>query len=109
METRSAIGTGRREAAPRAPGLLVALEAEAPLDVWRERLRVRVVVQRAQAPLRLYLYLDGDLLDATVQDAASYEFRAASVTDGRHALTARVVDATGRWGGASEVVECRPR
>jgi hypothetical protein len=66
-----------------------------------------VAVAGAVMPIRLYLYLDGELLDATQQEAGTYEYRTTSIDGGRHALTARAVDAIGRWGGASGIVDCR--
>ncbi|HEY6416233.1 MAG TPA: hypothetical protein VIX41_08350, partial [Acidimicrobiales bacterium] len=54
-----------------------------------------------RAPLRLLLYLDGELASACDSVADVYEFRAAGLAGARRALTVRVIDADGRWGGAS--------
>lgn len=96
---------GRRDtAAPRRPGLQLSVEARVGEN--GDAFLVAVAVAGAVMPIRLYLYLDGELLDATRQEADTYEYRAAaSIDPGRHAVTARAVDATGRWGGASGIVD----
>ena len=66
---------------------------------------VRVRVAGARMPARIYLYVDGDLADMWVDNAAAYELPAGRFAPGPHAVTARAVDNLGRWGGASMVVE----
>jgi hypothetical protein len=62
---------------------------------------VQVRVNGGTPPLRLLLYCDGVLAGACDSVADLYEFRASMAPGARHAFTARVVDAAGRWGGAS--------
>ena len=66
---------------------------------------IRLRVHGARTPTRLYLYIDGDLADTWVDIEASYDAHAERLTAGRHAVTARAVDALGRWAGASTIVE----
>jgi hypothetical protein len=80
------------------PGLRVALAAfvtaGAPI--------VRVHVDGAQPPFRLRLYVDGELADVWSPAADVTEVACPALGDGgRHSVTARAVDATGRWGAAS--------
>lgn len=65
---------------------------------------LRVDVNGGRAPLRLLLYVDGDLASACDSVADIYEFRASSLAGPRRALTVRVIDADGRWGSASQVI-----
>ena len=66
---------------------------------------IRLRVHGARTPTRLYLYIDGDLADSWVDIEAAYDAHAERLTPGRHAVTARAVDALGRWAGASTIVE----
>ena len=66
---------------------------------------LRLRVNGARTPTRLYLYVDGDLADTWVDVEASYDASAGRLAPGRHAVTARAVDALGRWAGASTIVE----
>ena len=66
---------------------------------------IRLRVHGARTPTRLYLYIDGDLADSWVDIEAAYDAHAERITPGRHAVTARAVDALGRWAGASTIVE----
>ena len=66
---------------------------------------IRLRVNGARTPTRLYLYVDGDLADTWVDVEASYRAPEGRLTPGRHAVTARAVDALGRWAGASTIVE----
>jgi hypothetical protein len=66
---------------------------------------IRVRVAGARGPARIYLYVDGDLVDMWVDVEASYELRTGRFSPGPHAITARAVDVLGRWGGASAVVD----
>jgi hypothetical protein len=85
-------GTGRRPAR-----LTVTIEETASVLCLR--------VNGARTPTRLYLYVDGDLVDTWVDVEASYDASEARLASGRHAVTARAVDALGRWAGASTIVE----
>lgn len=94
-------GAGVRSGAPvRRPGLdvtvtvrRVAWEAEGPL--------VRVRVAGASGLFRVYVYADGELVEAWIPGAESNEFVCRALASGRHTVTARAIDALGRWGGAS--------
>jgi hypothetical protein len=66
---------------------------------------VHIHVSGAKAPIRLYLYVGGDLADAWTDTEAVYELRAEDVKAGRHAITARAVDALGRWAGTSIIFD----
>ena len=94
---------GPAEPAPVRVALQVALDAHPEL-----RLSVRLRVTASRAPVRLFLYIDGDLAEAWVGADATYEIPAGRVPAGRHALTARAVDALGHWAGASLMVEVPP-
>ncbi len=87
-----------------APGLRVALSVKAVEDVmWDDAVAIRVDVVEAARPLRVSVYLDGDLVDTWVPAATNYEVVVPNI-HGRHVVTARAVDARGRWGGASAVI-----
>jgi len=70
-------------------------------------LAVTVSVAGGQAPLRLSLHLDGGLVGAWESVADLYEFRVAPLRGPRQALTVRAVDAAGRWGSRSVIVDAR--
>jgi hypothetical protein len=73
-------------------------------DVTCEAVAIRVDVMEATRPLRICVYRDGDLLDTGLPTMNGYEFRVPSVR-GRHVITARAVDAQGRWGSASTLID----
>jgi hypothetical protein len=79
------------------PGIQVAIAAhEAGAAI------VRVSVDGAQGPFRLYLYVDGELTEAWIPAAEMNELPCpALLSNGRHTVTARAIDALGRWGAAS--------
>jgi hypothetical protein len=85
-----------------SPGLHVALSVK-PIDQVRGEdgaVAVHVQVGEATQPFRVSVYLDGDLVDTWPPGLTGHEVRLPSVT-GRHVVTARAIDAAGRWGGAS--------
>ena len=86
------------------PGLRVALSATT-LDEARpeDAVAVRVEVKDAARPLRVSVYLDGDLVDTWTPSSEAHEIHLANVR-GRHVVTARAFDAAGRWGGASVLI-----
>src|SRR5262245_29056728 len=87
------------------PGLQVALDVTPTTDFAGDgTLAVRVAVTEPSPPLRISVYLDGDLVDTWVPVIEDYELRLHDV-HGRHVITARAIDASGRWGGASTLVE----
>ena len=67
---------------------------------------LRVRVTGARGPVRLYLYVNGDLADAWTEGQGQFDLSLDEYGPGRHAVTARGVDALGRWAGASMVVAC---
>ena len=62
---------------------------------------VHVRVRGAQAPFRVYVYADGELVESWMPGRASNEFVCPAPGPGRHTVTARAIDAAGRWGGAT--------
>lgn len=88
-----------------SPGLDVAIAAEARPEAGAESFAVHVSVNGGEGRVTVYLYFDGELVGTWAEAAASYEFRGAEGVPARHALTARAIDATGRWGGASTVLD----
>lgn len=83
---------------PLRPGLDVSMLAlTSPTGLPDIHLSVRGGV----APLRLYVYVDGELKDTQVSTSDRMRVGLGGVDAGRHAVTARAIDATGRWGGAS--------
>ncbi len=93
---------------PRAenPGLQVALSVKSVENVMGpdDAVAVRVDVLQAARPLRVSIYLDGDLVDTWIPARKDYELHVPGVR-GRHVFTARAIDAFGRWGGASTLFE----
>lgn len=55
-------------------------------------------------PLRVSLYVDGDLVEGWMPAPETCELPLPALGPGRHAVTVRAVDAHGRWGGASAVL-----
>jgi hypothetical protein len=98
-------GSWSHAPAPRRPGLDVSLVASiaGPLDARGPVVIARVGV--GQETVRLYIYIDGDVAEAWTPAPGVAEFDARKIPPGRHVVTARAVDALGRWGGASVVVE----
>jgi hypothetical protein len=92
-----------------SPGLQVALSVKPVDDLLGpdDAVAVRVDVSDAARPLRVSVYLDGDLVDTWVPGTSGYEVRLPGVR-GRHVVTARAVDARGRWGGASTLLDVTP-
>jgi hypothetical protein len=94
------------EDAPSRPGLGVTLDAAVAGEP--AALRVRVDVAGGHGPVRMFLYVDGELMESWMLVSAASRFTApdlaVDLAEGRHLLTARAIDATGRWGGASSVL-----
>jgi hypothetical protein len=88
------------------PGLHVALCVTPVDDVMGpdDAMAVQVDVRDAAKPLRVSIYVDGDLVDTWVPAHEAYEIHLPGVR-GRHVVTARAVDSEGRWGGASTMIE----
>ena len=91
---RARVAPGRQ---PRLSRLTVTIEEAETV--------IRLRVSGARTPTRLYLYVDGDLADTWVDVEANSDAAPGRLKPGRHAVTARAVDALGRWAGASTIVE----
>jgi hypothetical protein len=63
-------------------------------------------VTGGRLPVRLYLYVNGDLAETWTETEGFFDLSLDEYGPGRHAVTARGVDALGRWAGASMVVAC---
>ena len=89
-----------------SPGLHVALSVKPVEDVLGpdDAVAVRVDITEAAHPLRVSIYLDGDLVDTWIPRSTPHEICLPTVA-GRHVVTARAIDADGRWGGASTLFD----
>src|SRR6185503_8293235 len=65
---------------------------------------VRVRVDGARPPFRLYLYVDGQLAEAWIPAAELNELVCPDLDGSRHTVTARAIDSQGRWGAASLLI-----
>jgi hypothetical protein len=92
-------------AAPLTPGLDVAVGAALCGMSDVDAVAVHVRVRGGDGPIRLFLYFDGELVETWTERVGRWEFRPAHVAPARHAVTARAIDARGRWGGASTIVD----
>ena len=97
----SARSRDRHTAGPIRPGLDVAVLALASHTGLPE---IHLSVRGGTAPVRLYVYVDGDLHDSRTSTLERCRLDLGGLEAGRHAVTARAVDVTGRWGGASIMV-----
>jgi hypothetical protein len=86
------------------PGLRVTLRVDPIEDPNDDAMAVRVDVVEAARPLRISVYVDGDLVDTWSRSSGAHELQIPTAR-GRHVVTARAVDAHGRWGGASTLFE----
>lgn len=84
--------------------LAVHMRAARVDDARPDLLLVSVRVGGGRAPLTCFLYVDGDLV-ASSHGVAGVWALSAEITPRRHALTVRAIDAAGRWGAQSMVVE----
>jgi hypothetical protein len=86
----------------------VTLEAGDPVtDAALGVVSIKARVTGGRGPVRLYLYVNGDLADAWTESQAYFDLSLDEYGPGRHAVTARGVDSLGRWAGASMVVACQ--
>jgi hypothetical protein len=107
----SALDLGRRARSGRpglrSPGIRVDLETGDPVtDAALGVVSIRARVTGGRSPIRLYLYVNGDLADAWTEPEGFFDLSLDAYGPGRHAVTARAVDVLGRWAGASMVVAC---
>ena len=87
------------------PGLDVSLVASV---AGHPEARSPIVVARVgggEGDVCLSIYVDGDLAETWTPGSFIGHFEGQRIPPGRHVVTARAVDTTGRWGGASIVVE----
>ena len=96
----------RPKAGARPPALRVRLRTGDPADASLGIVTIQIRAMGAHLPVRLYLYVNGDLAESWTDREASFDFSLDVYGPGRHAVTARAVDAHGRWAGASTVVAC---
>ena len=97
----------RDRAGARPPTLRVKLQTGDPVaDAALGIVTIQIRAVGAHLPVRLYLYVDGDLVESWTDREASFDFSLDVYGPGRHAVTARAVDAHGRWAGASTVLAC---
>jgi hypothetical protein len=85
----------------RRPGLDVSVFA---IDRPGGRSRLRLGVRGGTGPVRLFLYVDGELVESWTPTPTIVTFHLSALGDGRHPVTADAIDATGRWGGSSIIV-----
>jgi hypothetical protein len=92
----------QRAPEPLRPGLDVAVITLASDTAVPD---VHLSVRGGVAPVRVYLYVDGDLRDCQTSALERFRITIDGLAVGRHAVTARAIDAIGRWGGASIVID----
>jgi hypothetical protein len=63
-----------------------------------------VRVAGGRMPVRLKLFVNGDLVESWSEPVGHCDLSLDEYGPGRHAVTARAVDAQGRWASASMVV-----
>jgi hypothetical protein len=92
---------------PRPPGIRVTLDTGDPVtDAALGVVSIHARVTGGRPPVRLFLYVNGDLAEAWTESEGFFDLSLDEYGPGRHAVTARGVDALGRWSGASMVVAC---
>jgi hypothetical protein len=109
MGSVSRLGAGRRtdfaQPGARPSAFQVLIETGDPAtDAALGVVSVRVRVLGGRLPVRLHLYVNGDLAEAWSESEAMFDLSLDEYGPGRHAVTARAVDALGRWSGASLIV-----
>jgi hypothetical protein len=91
----------------RPPGIRVTVETGDPVnDAALGVVSITARVTGGRLPVRLYLYVNGDLAETWTETEGFFDLSLDEYGPGRHAVTARGVDALGRWAGASMVVAC---
>ena len=92
----------------RSPSLRLTLETgDVATDAAMGVVSIRARVAGGRLPVRMYLYVNGDLAEAWTTVQGDFDLSLDHYGPGRHAVTARAVDALGRWAGASMVVACK--
>jgi hypothetical protein len=105
LATHRAAPSGRSGARP--PALRVTLETGDPAtDASLGVVSLAARVTGGRPPVRLYLYVNGDLAESWAESIGHFDLSLDEYGPGRHAVTARAVDAAGHWAGSSIVVAC---
>ena len=105
MPMHRPVTSGRSGARP--PALRVTLKTGDPAtDTALGVVSLEAQVTGGRAPVRLYLYINGDLAETWTESVGQFDLSLDESGPGRHAVTARAVDARGRWAGSSIVVAC---
>src|SRR5262250_3632237 len=95
----------RDRAGSRPPTLRVKLQTGDPVaDAALGIVTLQIRAVGAHLPVRLYLYVDGDLAESWTDREASFDFSLDVYGPGRHAVTTRAVEEHGRWAGSPTVL-----
>ena len=91
----------RERTGARPPSLRLTLRTGDPVaDAALGIVTIHIRATGARLPVRLYLYVNGDLAESWTEREASLDVYGP----GRHSVRARAVDAIGRWAGASTIL-----
>ena len=91
----------------RTPSLRMTLETGDPAtDAAMGVVSIVARVEGGRLPVRLYLYVNAELAEAWTQSEGEFDLSLDHYGPGRHMVTARAIDALGRWAGASMIVAC---
>jgi len=105
LPTHRPATSGRSGAHP--PAIGVTLKTGDPTsDAALGVVSLEARVTGGRSPVRLYLYVNGDLAETWTESVGQFDLSLDEYGPGRHAVTARAVDARGRWAGSSIVVTC---
>lgn len=96
---------GRAPAAVRPPTLRVAMDIGFSDDPGRAAAAVHVHVSGARPPVRVHIYVDGDLAAVQCGTGLIYDLPVGRAPSGRHTVTVRASDALGRWADTSMLVD----
>ena len=91
----------RRPGAIRPPTLRVAMDIGFPDDSGRAMAAVHVHVSGARPPVRVHIYVDGELAAVQCGTGLIYDLPAGRVAAGTHTIAVRASDALGRWADTS--------
>jgi hypothetical protein len=104
IETRQAL-LAPTPSTRRSPGLRVFLTVGiAPVPASRAHVAL-VRFAGGVAPVRVSVYVNGELIECWMPSPERCELLLPVLLPGRHAITVRAIDARGRWGGASAIVQ----
>jgi hypothetical protein len=95
----------RERTGARPPSLRLTLRTGDPVaDAALGIVTIHIRATGARLPVRLYLYVNGDLAESWTEREATFDFSLDVYGPGRHSVRARAVDAIGRWAGASTIL-----